>query len=279
MNKERSSAISNSALPVWRLQRARGSDEKCFVPWPPGLDANRFPRGSVSVARLSRANVESGRWIDVDNENPEVGSPELTPETAPEAAPASRWNKKAMWLAMGSVAVALAALIFAPGPGFYDDDAPPPAQSSAGEGGGADVAPVFKDAPLQFTLKDMNGVDVNLASFKGKVILLNFWATWCGPCREEIPSLVELQTQYGDDLVVLGFSVDDTVEKLRPYAEQFKMNYPVLVGNGRDDVQEAYGPIWGIPISVIIGRDGKIHKKHSGIASKDQFEREIKELL
>ncbi len=89
----------------------------------------------------------------------------------------------------------------------------------------------------------MNGVDVKLAAFKGKVILLNFWATWCGPCKAEIPSLVELQEQYGDDLVVLGFSVDDPVEKMRPYAEEYKINYPLLVGNGREDVQEAFGPL------------------------------------
>ncbi len=125
----------------------------------------------------------------------------------------------------------------------------------------------------------MHGVDVHLASFKGKVILLNFWATWCGPCRAEIPSLVELQEQYKDDLVVLGLSVDDTAEKLLPYAAEFKMNYPVLVGNGREDVQEAFGPLFGIPVSVIIGRDGVIAKKHSGIATKEQIEREIKTLL
>lgn len=201
--------------------------------------------------------------MDPQNETPEV------------AEPGPRRRKKAMWLAMGSVAVALAALIFAPVPDF-DDDA---TVGADGEEEASATAVAGKDAPLDFTLKDMNGVDVNLASFKGKVILLNFWATWCGPCRQEIPDLVELQTQYPDDLVVLGFSVDDPVEKLRPYAAEFKMNYPVLVGNGREDVQEAYGPIWGIPISVVIGRDGKIYKKHSGIASKEQFEQEIKALL
>ena len=131
-----------------------------------------------------------------------------------------------------------------------------------------DVKATGKPAPLHFTLKDMNGADVKLASFKGKVILLNFWATWCGPCKAEIPSLVELQQQYADDLVVLGFSVDDTVDKMKPYAAQYKINYPLLVGNGREDVQEAFGPLFGIPVSVIIGRDGKIAKKHSGIATK-----------
>jgi cytochrome c biogenesis protein CcmG/thiol:disulfide interchange protein DsbE len=136
-----------------------------------------------------------------------------------------------------------------------------------------------KPAPLDFTIKDMNGVDVKLASFKGKVILLNFWATWCGPCKAEIPAFVELQKQYARDLVVLGLSVDDPVEKLKPYAAQYKINYPVLVGLGRDDVQDAYGPLWGIPVSFLIGRDGKICTKHMGIAPKAQFEREIKALL
>ena len=132
-----------------------------------------------------------------------------------------------------------------------------------------DAKATGKPAPLHFTLKDMNGVDVKLASFKGKVILLNFWATWCGPCKAEIPSLVELQQQYGDDLVVLGFSVDDTVEKMRPYAAQYKINYPLLVGNGREDVQDAFGPLFGIPVSVIIGarrqdRQEALGNRHQG---------------
>ena len=118
-----------------------------------------------------------------------------------------------------------------------------------------------------------------VASFKGKVILLNFWATWCPPCREEIPALVELQQQYGDQLVVLGVSIDDTDAKLKPYATKMHMNYPVLVGKDRQDVQDAYGPLFGIPVSVFVDRDGRIWKRHSGAANKDQFEREIKALL
>jgi thiol-disulfide isomerase/thioredoxin len=137
-----------------------------------------------------------------------------------------------------------------------------------------------KKANLGFTLNDMNGTPVKLSAYKGKVILLDFWATWCGPCKLEIPHFVELQQQYGPQgLVVLGFSVDDTVDKLKPFASELRMNYPVLVGLGRDDVQEAFGPLWGIPVSYIIGRDGKICKKHMGIAPKAQFEREIKALL
>jgi thiol-disulfide isomerase/thioredoxin len=205
-------------------------------------------------------------------------SPDPSPEAQPLPAPA-RPSRRSAWIAMGALAFALVLLMMIPEPG-YDPNSPPPAA------GGADVHDddgdgilVGKVAPLNYTLKDMNGADVQLASFKGKVIVLNFWATWCGPCKAEIPSLVELQHQYGDDLVVLGFSVDDTPDKMKPYAAEYKINYPLLVGNGREDVQNAYGPLWGIPVSVIIDREGKIAKKHSGIASKEQFEREIKPLL
>jgi cytochrome c biogenesis protein CcmG/thiol:disulfide interchange protein DsbE len=211
-------------------------------------------------------------------------TPDPTPAPAVEAGadvsgPEGRPSRRATWLAMGAVAVALGLIWLAPGindthvgggAGGVETDFP---------GEPDDAQATGKNAPLHFTLKDMNGADVKLASFKGKVILLNFWATWCGPCKAEIPSLVELQDQYADDLVVLGFSVDDTVDKMKPYAAQYKINYPLLVGNGREDVQEAFGPLFGIPVSVIIGRDGKIAKKHSGIATKSQFEREIKALL
>ena len=193
--------------------------------------------------------------------------------------PEGRPSRRATWLAMGAVAVALGLIWLAPG--INDSHVDEGAGSAEADFPGEpdDVKAAGKPAPLHFTLKDMNGADVKLASFKGKVILLNFWATWCGPCKAEIPSLVELQHQYAGDLVVLGFSVDDTVDKMKPYAAQYKINYPLLVGNGREDVQEAFGPLFGIPVSVIIGRDGKIAKKHSGIATKSQFEREIKALL
>ena len=197
-----------------------------------------------------------------------------------------RPSRKSAWLAMGAVVVALGLLWLAPGVG--QDATPRTSSTAAGnadEGGVADpdeaisALAVGKPAPLQFTMQDMNGVDVKLASFKGKVILLNFWATWCGPCQEEIPSLVELQHRYGDQLVILGVSIDDPLNKLKPYATKMHMNYPVLVGKDRQDVQDAYGPLFGIPVSVFVDREGKIWKRHAGIASKDQFEREIKALL
>ena len=216
--------------------------------------------------------------------------PEMTPEPPVDAeVPDRKPSKVAVFIAMAAVAIAILIVMLAPG---ADTSAPPADTAAKGnltgspntaeEDAAADAKVAGKAAPLNFTLKDMNGVDVKLASFKGKPIVVNFWATWCGPCRAEIPSLVELNTEYGaqgKDVVILGISVDDPIEKLKPYATQMKMNYPVLVGNGRDDVQDAFGPLWGIPVTVFIDREGRIAKKHSGIASKEQFEQEIKALL
>lgn len=137
-----------------------------------------------------------------------------------------------------------------------------------------------KPANLTFTLKDMHGQDVALSSYKGKVVLLDFWATWCGPCKVEIPHFIEFQNLYGKDgFQVLGVSTDDTPDKLVPYAAEMKMNYPVLQGLGRDEVMDAYGPMLGIPVTVLISRDGKICATHTGLTGKDVFEREIKALL
>jgi peroxiredoxin len=144
-------------------------------------------------------------------------------------------------------------------------------------GGCAANAPA---ANLNFTLKDMSGKDVKLAELKGKVVLLNFWATWCPPCKLEIPWFVEFQEKYKSrGFQVVGVSVDDPPSALPPFAQQYKVNYPLLVGQEREDLQNAYGPIFGIPITVIIGRDGKVCKKHIGPVSKEQFESEIKALL
>jgi thiol-disulfide isomerase/thioredoxin len=137
-----------------------------------------------------------------------------------------------------------------------------------------------KPANLNFTLKDLSNKDVKLSAFKGKVILLDFWATWCGPCKIEIPWFIEFQNKYGKDgLQVIGVSIDDTLPKLKPYVDTMKMNYVVLQGLDHDDVQDAYGPMFGIPVTAIISRDGKVCMKHAGLASKSSFETMIKELL
>ena len=144
----------------------------------------------------------------------------------------------------------------------------------------AGCSPDAKPANLNFTIKDMNGNDVALSAHKGKVILLDFWATWCGPCKIEIPGFIDMYNQYGPQgFQVLGVSVDDAVPALKEYSAQMKMNYPVLVGQGRDDVSEAYGPMPGLPTTFIIGRDGKVCTSHTGFTEKEKFEEQIKALL
>jgi peroxiredoxin len=115
---------------------------------------------------------------------------------------------------------------------------------------------------------------VSLASAQ---VVLNFYMWW--PCKAEIPGFVELQDKYKDDLVIVGFSVDDPADKAKAFAAEYKMNYPILLGEGREDVQDAYGPIWGIPASFIISKDGLVCRKHLGIAPKAVFEKEIVALM
>jgi thiol-disulfide isomerase/thioredoxin len=140
-------------------------------------------------------------------------------------------------------------------------------------------APDFSLAVVA-NVKDKTQEEMTLAELKGKPVILDFWATWCGPCKVEIPHFVEFQEKYGKaGLQVVGISVDDTADKLVPYVHDMKMNYPVLQGLDHDEVQDAYGPIVGIPVSVVISRDGKICATHTGLTGKDVFEREIKALL
>jgi peroxiredoxin len=137
-----------------------------------------------------------------------------------------------------------------------------------------------KPADLNFTLKNLEDKEVKLADYKGKVILLDFWATWCGPCKVEIPGFVEMQNTYGPEgFQVIGISIDDRLEQLKPFAEEMKMNYPVLQGLGRDDVTDALGPIYGIPTTLLISREGKICATHAGMTPKETFENQIKALL
>ena len=140
--------------------------------------------------------------------------------------------------------------------------------------------PDAKVANLNFTLKDLNGNDVTLSEHKGKVILLDFWATWCGPCKVEIPYFIDLYTEYqAQGFQVFGFDVDDPLPTLTAYVERMKMNYPVLIGQGRDDVLKAFGPMPGLPTTVIIGRDGRVCSSHTGLTEKAVFEEAIKALL
>ena len=152
--------------------------------------------------------------------------------------------------------------------------------AESGDGNKTQCSVKGKSAELDFTLKDMNGRDVTLSDQLGNVILLDFWATWCGPCRIEIPGFIEMYEKYKTrGFSVLGISIDDPVDALQIYANELEMNYPVLVGDGREDVKEAFGPLFGYPTTFIIDRNGTICHQHTGFADRDQFEREINSLL
>lgn len=129
-----------------------------------------------------------------------------------------------------------------------------------------------------FTLPQLDGKPLTLSSYRGKVVLLDFWATWCVPCREEIPHFVELQDKYRDQaLQIVGISMDDSVDPVRPFAQHFHMNYPVVMGNAK--IGDEYGGVLGLPIAFLLDREGRIVKKHIGATAPDVFEREINSLL
>jgi cytochrome c biogenesis protein CcmG/thiol:disulfide interchange protein DsbE len=183
----------------------------------------------------------------------------MTTETP---APARRPRRAPAWILMGVLGLAVAG-----GIGWF---AAPAASDSTGP----------EIATLDYTLKDVEGKDVRLADYKGRPLLLNFWATYCGPCKTEIPIFVEMVEKYKDQkLAILGISVDDSVEDLRPFAAQYKMNYPVLVGLGHDDLMERYEAGFLIPITWFIKPDGTILLKHPGSGPKEWFEQQIQALL
>lgn len=129
-----------------------------------------------------------------------------------------------------------------------------------------------------FTLPQLNGQPLTLSSYRGKVVLLDFWATWCVPCREETPHLVELQQKYGDrGLQVIGVSMDDSSDPVPAFYQLFHMNYPVVMGNAKTG--EDYGGVLGLPIAFVIGRDGLIREKHIGSTPAGVFENDINSLL
>ncbi len=136
----------------------------------------------------------------------------------------------------------------------------------------------IKTAP-EFTLLDMDGTRTSLSDFKGKVIILDFWATWCPPCRAEIPHFVELYSEYRKKgLEVIGVSLDSNPEKaLLPFIEEYKINYTMLIGNR--DVTDSYGGVISIPTTFVIDREGNIRKKYLGYRDKSVFEKDIEELL
>jgi peroxiredoxin len=132
---------------------------------------------------------------------------------------------------------------------------------------------------LDFALKDSAGQTVKLSDYRGKVVLLNFWATWCAPCKIEIPWFVEFQQTYKNrDFVVLGVSMDeDGWDSVRPYMTAHKFNYPVVIGG--DTIERAFGGVDDLPTTFLMDRDGRIVRKHIGLVSKNTWEGEIGTML
>jgi len=144
----------------------------------------------------------------------------------------------------------------------------------------SDWRPTPADRALapDFSLLELTGQRLSLANYRGKVVLLDFWATWCDPCREEIPHFVELQSKYREQgLQIVGVSMDDRPEPVRDFYQRFKMNYPVVMGNA--EIGELYGGVLGLPIAFLVGRDGRIYIKHTGATDIAVFEKEVTSLL
>ena len=171
------------------------------------------------------------------------------------------------WVVGAVAALALGVLTV---PVFLDSESRVPREGASCKAEGT--------ANLGLTMKDMNGADVKLADHKGKVILVNFWATWCPPCLAEIPEFIKVYNEKkGEGFVILGVSTDDTADQLKAFASEKKVTYPLLLIT--PEVEDAYGPLFGLPTSILIARDGSVCKRHFGPMSKEQLEQEIKPLL
>jgi thiol-disulfide isomerase/thioredoxin len=153
---------------------------------------------------------------------------------------------------------------------------------------GAQTAPQQDDLPVirfvrnpdpapELKITTLDGKPLTLASLHGKVIFLNFWATWCGPCRAEIPDLIALQDRYKDRLQIIGLNVDDEEADIKQYADEMHINYPVAMTS--NDVRIQYGGIPALPTSFVLDTEGRVVQKHVGLWNPAVYETEIRSLL
>jgi thiol-disulfide isomerase/thioredoxin len=189
------------------------------------------------------------------------GAGEQPPVVQP---PSPKRNPAALFF----VAAIVAALLFI---GFH-------AARRSGNAGGDPLDPTGKAAP-DFTLQTLDGKSVSLSSFRGRAVLLNFWATWCGPCKIEMPWFVELQKQYGPQgLQIVGVAMDDSSpQDIQTFVKEMGVNYPVLVG--KEAVGQAYGGVDVLPTTFFIDRDGKIVSREFGLQSRSRFVENIQKAL
>ncbi len=135
------------------------------------------------------------------------------------------------------------------------------------------------DKAPDFALKSFEGKTIKLSDYKGKVIILDFWATWCPPCRKGIPDLISIQNDFKKDVVIIGISLDGekTLKDVPGFIKSYGINYPIVYGD--EKIIASYGGIEGIPTAFIIDKKGNIVDKHVGLVPKDTYVKKIKELI
>lgn len=135
------------------------------------------------------------------------------------------------------------------------------------------------EAAPDFALETADGDVVRLSDYTGEVVLVNFWATWCGPCKIEMPWFIEFQRKYKDrGFRVIAISLDEEGwDVVRPYAEDLQANFPIVLGDKK--TEEAFGGVAALPTTFIIDKQGIIHNRHTGLVSKGDYEDEIESLL
>ena len=156
----------------------------------------------------------------------------------------------------------------------------PPEGAAIEPAGEPAVVELLKDpAPVSdFTVTDLDGRSISSADLRGKVVLVNFWATWCPPCRAEIPDLIKLQDKYRDKLVVLGISEDEIpADEVKAFVVAQKMNYPVVMT--RPELAKIFRGVSALPTTFVISREGKIEQRHVGMLNAEQAELEAQVLL
>jgi len=183
--------------------------------------------------------------------------------------PIIKSNAKRNPLVILVVAIVVALMLYV---GFHLARGSPPGSGAASLGADGKMAP-------DFVLQSIDDKTVRLADFRGKAVLLNFWATWCSPCKIEMPWFVELQRQYGPEgLQVLGVAMDEaSKEDIAKFAKDMGVNYPILIG--KESVGDAYGGVQFLPTTYFIGRDGKVVAHEFGLKSRSEFEDNIKKAL
>jgi peroxiredoxin len=211
---------------------------------------------------------------------PQSGATPANPDLAQKASD-DKLSRNLLIAGLLIVAVALGVHLMSP----KEPAAGKPSTAANNAGNGSPMQPKAapsirgKEAPA-VTLKNLEGKPVSLADFKGKAVLVNFWATWCQPCLLELPWFIQFQEKYGKDgFQVLAISLDEEGSKVvKPFVEKHNMKSLVVV-MGEEKTPELFGGLLGLPTTFMVDRDGKLYSKHQGLVTKDEVEEEIQILV